>query len=198
MKKSLLCLLLLLITALPAQARDNCFPGKEHTIVSPLQKPAVIWLESKNTEESHRLLYRIGEASQPKELFQFDREVCVYWSPEEEYVAITDYTASNIAETFIYKTQDVSHPVNVIDILPKKIQNYFGKGILHGYVETLSWTERGLFIRAFGDRESTPRTFDATLKCIIDVLTTRVMRHPWRYESCMRRFQTRRLSVTTR
>ena len=73
-----------------------------------------------------------------------------------------------IAEDHLFKSDDLSYRVNVMDLLPKEVGDYFRKGILHGYIETLRWTQDGLIIRTFGDRENTPRFFDVTLKCRMD------------------------------
>ena len=54
-----------------------------------------------------------------------------------------------------------------MDLRPADAQSYFGKGISHGYLETLAWNRDGLLVRAWGDREDAPRHFDATLKCSV-------------------------------
>lgn len=168
MKRYLIIILLSLSSAAPASGGDNCFPGKEHVLSSPSHKRELVWNERKSQDESHQLLYRAGGGRRPRELLKFDREICIHWSPGEKYFSISDYIGSNVAEVYIYKSDDVSHRVNVIDLLPEETANYFRKGVLHGYIETLSWNSDGLIVRAFGDRENKPRKFDFTLKCTVD------------------------------
>jgi hypothetical protein len=89
----------------------------------------------------------------------------MYWSPDDRQFAVTNYVGSNVAETLIYKAGDTSRPVDVTDLLPKEVHDYFGASILHGYIEAVAWDKGGLIIRAFGDREDNPRSFDILLKC---------------------------------
>jgi hypothetical protein len=165
MKQHVLPIILLLaILALPAYAKDNCFPGKERTLSSPGGQE-VTWIERKSDNESHHLFSRVSTATESHELLTFDREVCIYWSPDDRQFAVTNYVGSNVAETLIYKAGNTAHPVDVTDLLPKKVRHYFGKGMLHGHIEAVSWDRGGLIIRVFGDREDKPRNFDMLLKC---------------------------------
>jgi len=167
MKIYILKLLLFLALIIPAQARENCFPEKKQSLLSPIHNYAVIWKTQKNFNEPHRLLYQKHRGSKPTEILQFYRYACVYWSPQEDYFALTDYIGSNITETYIYKTADVSHLFNVQDILPKDVLAYF-EGVLHGYVEARDWKQSGLWIKFWGDAESKTQAFhhfEVMVKC---------------------------------
>jgi hypothetical protein len=146
---------------------NTCFPGKFHELSSPSGAQRFIWKEPKDQNDEHHLFYSM-KGAEPRELLTFGRSVCIYWSPDERYFSITDNIGSNVAETYIYKTNDLGHRMNVNDLLPEKVLNYLGKGVWHGYVVGLSWNKTGLFVRVFGDRDEEPHHFDVTLKCYVE------------------------------
>jgi hypothetical protein len=146
---------------------NTCFPGKFHELSSPSGAQGFIWKEPKDQNDEHYLFYSM-KGAEPRELLTFGRSVCIYWSPDERYFSITDNIGSNVAETYIYKVNDLGHRMNVTDLLPEKVLNYLGKGVWHGYVVGLSWNKAGLFVRVFGDRDEEPHHFDVTLKCYVE------------------------------
>jgi hypothetical protein len=73
----------------------------------------------------------------------------VHWSPDEKYFSISHLIGSNIAEDFIFESNDISQRVDVMDVLPNNLRNFFRKGILHGYINTVRWNQDGLFVRAW-------------------------------------------------
>jgi len=150
-----------------AYGSDTCFPGKAHDLSSPSGTHRLVWKEPKDQNDGHHLFY-ITKDTEPRELLTFGRSVCIHWSPDERYFSISDYTGSNVAETYIYKTDDPSHPINVIDLLPENVLIYLRKGVWHGYIETVSWGKTGLLVRVFGDRDEEPQGFDVTLRCSVE------------------------------
>jgi hypothetical protein len=155
MKQRLIVFLLLLLNTAPVFGRDNCFPGKDHILSSPSQNYQLIWREvsrEDNEVEPHHLLFHRKGEEEPHEFFEFYNQACVHWSPDEKYFSISHLVGSNIAEEYIFKSDDISHRIDVMDLLPQDVRNYFGKGLLHGYIETITWNKAGLFLRAWGDR----------------------------------------------
>jgi hypothetical protein len=174
MKWCLIVVLLVLFGALPVLARDNCFPGNRHALFSPSHNYQLTWKkgsrDSQGVEAHHLLFSRKGEKER-KDFFEFYNQACVNWSPDEKYFSVSHLVGSNIAENFIFESADISHRVDAKDLLPEKTRNYFGKGIVHGYIETTAWNKDGLFIRAWGDREDEQRKradFDVTLRCTVN------------------------------
>jgi len=160
--------LLMLSSTVSAFDRDNCFPGKIQSLSSPSGTYEFIWKEPNDQNDEHHLLYRPKGKSVPHELLTFGRHLCIHWSPNEKYFSISDYIGSNVAEVYTFQSDDTSQRVEVMDLLPAEVGNYFKKGISHGYLETLSWNKDGLIVRAFGDREDKPRQFDVRLKCTME------------------------------
>jgi hypothetical protein len=167
MKKCFLAIFLIISFNAFAYNADVCFPGKAHHLFSPSGAHRLIWKEPKDQNDEHHLLYGTKDR-ELRELLTFGRSVCIYWSPDETYFSITDYAGSNVAETYIYNANDLGHPINVTDLLPKNAFNYLRKDVWHGYVEATSWGKAGLFIRVFGDREEKPKGFDVKLKCLVE------------------------------
>lgn len=166
MKAILAIIFLMLASPVMAYNYDNCFPGKEH-LLSPSHRYEFIWKEPKDDNDSHHLFYKDSKSnSKPYELLTFERSLCIHWSPDEKYFTVSDYMASNIAEDYIYKSENTKERINVIDLLPQEVRELF-KGISHGYLETRSWDKNGLVIRAWGDRDKEPREFDLNLKCAL-------------------------------
>lgn len=167
MRIYLITILLMFSTTVFADGHDNCFPGKTHYLSSPSGTYEFIWKEPINQDDEHHLLYRVKGKGAPYELLTFGRSVCIHWSPDEQFTSISDNIGSNVAEVYIFKSDDTSQRVEVMDLLPSEVGNYFKKGILHGYLETQSWSNNGLVIKAYGDRVDAPRQFEVTLKCTI-------------------------------
>jgi hypothetical protein len=150
-----------------ADDRGNCFPGEAHHISAPSGTSEFIWEEPKDSTDAHHLLFRAEGVSGPQELLTFGRSLCIHWSPDEKYFAISDYMGSNVAEVYLFQSADTSRRVDVMDLLPADVRSYFRKGNSHGYLGTLAWNKAGLFVRAWGDREDAPRQYDVTLKCTV-------------------------------
>jgi hypothetical protein len=168
MKIFLIIILIMLSSTVFAHDPDNCFPGIEHYLSSPSHKYQFVWKEPKDQSDSHHLFYHIRGKSEPHKLLTFGRQLCIHWSPDEKYFSISDYVGSNVAEVYIFQSDDISSRVEVMDLLPGDVSSFFREGILHGYLEALAWNKDGLIIRAYGDREDKPRQFDITLKCTME------------------------------
>jgi len=168
MKPFLMVFLLCFLNTSLVFAADSCFPGKEHILSSPSRTYELIWRNREKEDVGHHLLFRQKGEIEPHEFFEFYNEACVHWSPDERHFSISHHIGSNIAEDYIFESGNISHRINVTDLLPQDVSNYFRKGILHGYIETVAWNTDGLFIRVFGDREDSPRSFDVTLQCIME------------------------------
>jgi len=126
-----------------------------------------MWKDPRNQDDEHHLFYG-AKGRDSRELLRFGRYVCIHWSPDEKYFSVSNYIGSNVAEAYIFQSGDTSRQINVMDLLPPEVANFFRKGISHGYLETLSWDNYGLIVRAFGDRDDTPREFDITLRCTVE------------------------------
>ena len=122
-----------------AYDRDNCFPGKVHYLFSPSGTYEFIWKEPKDQNDEHHLLYRTKGKSVPRELLTFGRHLCIHWSPDEKYFSISDYIGSNVAEVYIFESDNISHRVEIMNLLPKEVGSLYKKGILHGYLEHLGF-----------------------------------------------------------
>jgi hypothetical protein len=155
------------LSSAPLFGRENCFPGKERVLYSPSHNYELTYTDREREEQPHHLFFRKNHEKEAHEFFEFYNQACVHWSPDERYFSISHFVGSNVAEDYIFGSNDIAHGVDIMDLLPQEVSNYFRKGILHGYVETLAWSKDGLFVRAFGNREDEPRTFDVTLKCVI-------------------------------
>ncbi len=138
MRVRLITLLLMLSSTVFGYDYNNCFPGKAHHFSSPSGTYEFIWKEPRDKNDEHHLLYRAKEKIVPREVLTFGRYLCMHWSPDEKYFAISDSMGSNVAEVYIYKSDDTSRRVEVMDLLPAEIGNYFKVGISHGYLETLA------------------------------------------------------------
>ena len=168
MKRYLITILLLIWITVPAYGSDNCFPGEKHILSSPSGKYELVWRERNSQNEPHHLLLRHKEEGELHEVLEFYNQACAHWSPDEKYFSVSHYVGSNVAEDYVFESDNVSYRMNVMDLLPREVSRYYRKGILHGYIDTLAWNNDGLFIRAYGDRENKPRAFDVTLKCTLD------------------------------
>jgi hypothetical protein len=163
-------IILLMITP-SAFSGNNCFPAESQTLSSPSYAFKLIWKKGNlnlKEIEPHQLLFQRKGDKKPQKILEFYNQACVHWSPDENYFTISHIIGSNIAEDNIFNSKDITDRVNALDLLPGNIRNFFGRGVLHGYVETIEWSQKGLFIRVWGDRESEPKTFDVTLKCAIE------------------------------
>lgn len=171
MKSCLVMAVLMFLTVPSAFAGGHCFPGNERALSSPSHNYQLTWKKGSRDSEgvkTHHLLFSRKGEKEPKDFFEFYNEACIHWSPDEKYFSVSHLVGSNIAEDFIFESDDVTRRVDVMDTLPEQVRNYFRKGVIHGYIETTAWNKDGMLIRAWGDRESNPRTFDVALKCTVN------------------------------
>ena len=164
-RSSLSCLILAagLVRAAAAGDAGNCFPGGG-TSESPGRRHAVVYRWEHNV---HRLYLRTTGGRAPQRLLDFERSACVLWSPSGAYFAITDYAGSNVSAVEIVSSEKPSARTDVSELLPARVRELMASS-LHGYLEAVSWDGSGLTVRAWGDRELEPQSFDVWLRCTRD------------------------------
>ncbi len=137
MKGNITALILLAVLVAPVAAASSkvSFPGLPEA-PDPTGRYAVVWSDA----EPHALLFKDIRKGKLSDLLTFDRHVDVFWSPDGNAFAITDWGGSNYSEAFIYFPTELKAAIDLQDV----IKNTFG--IVpeiaqndHVYFEVLGW-----------------------------------------------------------
>lgn len=120
----LVCSLLMLSNQVSADTlknrveSKNCsvmFPGTLKESISPDKSFKIENIDE--SKEKHRLVFFSKDQPKGKTLLSYGRSVEVLWSPSSEMFVINDWAASNLAFSYLYKTNDISHPININEAL---------------------------------------------------------------------------------
>ena len=158
--KSILTIFIVLMISQSNLFAGDCFPGMTISY-SPAKHYSIIW-QKPTDNATHHLIYAQGKGEKP--FFEFIREVCIHWEPQEKYFSLTDYEGSNVSEVYVYKTQGPKKAFDLVDIIPPRVKQLYAKNF-HSYIEVLSWTTNGLFAHVWGEGDLSPDGFDVKLKC---------------------------------
>lgn len=160
MKKIILTISILFVIAAHGAAGELCFPGQKE-IESPTGKFVLV-----TKGDGYEIYLGKDSGDKPRKLMEFQRSVCVLWSPDEKYLAVTNYVGSNVSEVQIFDTAMPDYSVNVYDILPPGVQKLTSDSI-NSYLEAVSWNKNEIAVKASGMRTSDPREFDVQFTCVI-------------------------------
>jgi hypothetical protein len=130
--------------SLQAQAR---FPSTIHTLRAPVGGLSVRWVEA-SSSSPHRLILQ-GRAGKPPTLLQFERSVRVYWSPNGEALAVTNYEGSDQASTWIFRVAQAPDSVHLdLASAPDSVRHAPCIARGHTYLEAVRWVDgRTLTVR---------------------------------------------------
>lgn len=97
---------------------QNCavmFPGTLKESVSPDKSFRIENIDE--SKEKHRLVFFCKDQPKGKTLLSYGRSVEMLWSPNSEMFVINDWAASNLAFSYLYKTNDILHPIDINEAL---------------------------------------------------------------------------------
>jgi hypothetical protein len=145
--------LLGLFLAIPAVSNGAgpSFPSENREIRDPLCHYAIIWEEPLTQCKPHGLLLKDLRTGSLSKLLEFYRSVDVLWAPNGRFVAVTDWTGSNISQILLFQPGK-KKPLNLADelrhslgIQPEVSSNH------HVHFEALSWEgDKKLRFKVFG------------------------------------------------
>ena len=160
MKKLILTIPFLFILAALSSAEEQCFPGQKE-IKSPTGKFALV-----TKGDGYEIYLGKDSGDEPRKIMEFERSVCALWSPDEKYLAVTNYVGSNVSEVLIFDTGMPDNSLNVYDIIPPGVQKLTSDSI-NSYLEAVRWNKNELVVKASGMRTNAPREFDVLFACVI-------------------------------
>lgn len=133
------------------------FPSKLREIRDPSGHYAVTWKRGGTTEaKPHRLFLKDLPTGHVTKILEFYRQIDVLWAPGGRFVAVTDWTGSNISQVLLFQPgrKKVINLADSLDHLPEEQPGISDS--VHVYFEAISWNgPRKLLFRVFGD------TFDS-------------------------------------
>lgn len=147
----------------PSDGAGLSFPSENVESRDPTGRYAVAWERAGSTERRpHRLFLKDLSSGRISRLLEFDRQVDVLWAPDGRFVAVTDWTASNISEILLFepgKTWATNLADALYSSLPKLPEIADND---HVYFEALSWDgPRKLLFKVFGHGATASTGFEA-------------------------------------
>jgi hypothetical protein len=152
MKYEITALLIITLLCGPVAAASSkvSFPGILEA-PDPTEQYAVTWLDAK----PHELFFKEIKNSKLRHLLSFNRHVDVFWAPNGDALAITDWGGSDYSDAFIYFPSRLNKRINLkhiikktFGLLPEVAKNH------HVYFEVLEWINSDLLefdIHGYGD-----------------------------------------------
>ncbi len=136
-----------------SEAAGQSFPSLLREIPDPTGHYAITWKMGSLTEEKpHQLFLKNLANGRKSKLFEFYRQIDVLWAPDGKYVAITDWTGSNVAQILIF----LPGKKKIVD-LAESLYRSLGQhpdisNSVHVHFEAVSWNgPRKLLFRVSGD-----------------------------------------------
>jgi hypothetical protein len=127
--------------------------------VSPDQRYAIVWADSIASLYMAVLESRDGKTR--RELFPYDRNVLVLWSPDSKAFAVTGYVGGNISRCSIFSVDDKVPPIPVLDLFARQLSEIEREDLEghlsspHAKIQALAWikpTDLEVEASAYDDR----------------------------------------------
>jgi hypothetical protein len=133
----------LLLWGNAVQAAGLNFPGEHPEVLAPGGKYSVRYqlVEAKGPYGPHGLFLVNKESGESKLILGFERSADVLWSPDGQFLAVTNWFGSNVSEVFIFKVATIEK-ADIRGVLKKNIGVFpWTTDIenLSEYFEALSW-----------------------------------------------------------
>jgi len=148
-------LAILFWTAPPSNAAGPSFPSKITEIPAPSGHYAVTWKQGGSTEEEpNQLFLKNLSSGRVTKILEFHRQVNILWAPNGRFVAVTDWTGSNVSQVLLFQPGK-KKVINLADCLHHSLgkQPDISKSV-HVYFEAISWKgPKKLLFKVFGDAQ---------------------------------------------
>ena len=175
MRRYMTALLLVISLGIPALSNGAgpSFPREKREIRDPSGLYAVTWKRGEDAGgKPHRLFLKNLGTGRLSKLLDFYRQADVLWAPNGRFVAVTDWTGSNVSQILLFspgrkKVVDLADELDrSLGILPEISGND------HVYFEALSWDgSQKLLFKVFGhgehDRNGFERTFEYNVSGVV-------------------------------
>jgi len=151
-----------------AMAADN----RVRTWVSPDRKVTLSSVKEGGADDLGYQLLLIRAGHEPVVVDEYLRDVDVLWSPDSNYVAITDWIGSNVADCYVIDVAAPRNKMSVTDRLPKLRE----AAISHFYVSCTRWLNaRKIAVQVEGHTDDTP-SYDFNYPFVFDIIGMRIMK----------------------
>lgn len=126
-----------------AQAAGLNFPGEHPEALAPSAKYSVRYqrIDAKGPYGPHGLFLVRKESGESKLILGFERSADVLWSPDGQFLAVTNWFGSNVSEVLVFKVAGMEK-TDIRGVLTKHIGVFpWRRDIenLSEYFEALSW-----------------------------------------------------------
>jgi len=141
------------------------FPGTSKA-PDPTGRYTITWADS----SPHELFFKAIKKGNQQHFLSFTRHVDVFWSPDGNAFAVTDWGGSDYSDAVIYLPEEINKPINLKDALKKTFgglpeieRNH------HVYFEVLDWATPEILtfkVHGYGDfnPDGFEKVFDFNLK----------------------------------
>jgi len=126
-----------------AQAAGLNFAGEHPEALAPSAKYSVKYqrIDTKGPYGPHGLFLVNKESGESRLILGFERSADILWSPDGQFLAVTNWFGSNVSEVFVFKVA-VTEKTDIRAVLEKDIGEFpwtRNIGNLSEYFEALSW-----------------------------------------------------------
>jgi hypothetical protein len=173
LRRCLAHLLLTILIGIPAisNGAGPSFPSENYEIRDPSGHYAATWKRGGLAEDKpHRLFVKDLSSGRVSRLLDFYRQVDVLWAPDGRFLAVTDWTGSNVSQVLLFQPGK-KKVINLADVLYRSL----GKqpeisNCDHTYFEAIRWEgPKKLVFKVFGDGAADMKRFEFERNFVFDV-----------------------------
>jgi len=149
------------------------FPGKQPSVLSPdkqyelINRDADSDADASKLGDNHALFLRDVKTGAEKKIHAYARHIEVFWSPDDRFIAVTDFAASDASVCYIFRLAE-GKMVNVADALTKALESSGKLKNHHVYFQAVAWQKGPILkVKVSGYGEHDKKGFETS--CLYDV-----------------------------
>lgn len=169
MKKMSFFIVVLVLLASGAFSGDKAsFPGPEYS-ADPTERYSIEWQKPSSGDASHRLFLKNLRTAEKRELQAFDQKTDIFWAPDGNAVAVTDWNGINTTDIAIYFPDRPNGTIHIQEVFARSSNKFKFIRQNQIYFEILEWRNRNtLYFKAWGQRDNDSQTFEKYYECAIN------------------------------
>ncbi|MCX5813917.1 MAG: hypothetical protein NT178_15420 [Proteobacteria bacterium] len=169
MKKMSVFIVVLVFFASGAFSADKVsFPGPEYS-TDPTGRYSIELQKPFSGDTLHRLFLKNLRTAEKRELQALDQKADVFWAPDGNAVAITDWNGINTTDIAIYFPDRPNGTIHIQEVFARSSNKFKFIRQNQIYFEILEWrNQNNLYFKAWGQRDNNPEAFEKYYECTMN------------------------------
>lgn len=141
------------------------FPGPPYS-ADPIERYVIEWQKPSSGDTLNRLFLKNIRTAEKRELQTFDQKADVFWAPDGNAVAVTDWNGINTTDIAIYFPDRPDSTIQVQEAFARSSNKFKFIRQNQIYFEIVGWHNNNLlYFKAWGQRDNNPDMFEKYYEC---------------------------------